>query len=163
MPSEEDAIFQLAVVYENKWSKIAKLLPGRSENSIKNFFYSTVRKNLRRLNKKLVLKQKVSGSVRELMKNPTLHSLIFCNSRRSKLMVEQCKGAYELVDGINATQLPYENKIEMSPYQKFNQEICSKMTSQEIIGTQMAYENLWMTYWMFYNELYNDHIKRELE
>jgi len=34
----------------NKWVNIASKLPGRSDNMIKNFFYATVRKEMRRLN-----------------------------------------------------------------------------------------------------------------
>jgi hypothetical protein len=42
---EEDYnIFNLFSVYGSKWSKIALSLPGRTENSIKNRFYSTLRR-----------------------------------------------------------------------------------------------------------------------
>ena len=37
-------IFNGYLTYGSSWSKIAKELPGRTENSVKNRFYSTVRK-----------------------------------------------------------------------------------------------------------------------
>lgn len=36
--------------YGNKWSVIAKLLNGRTDNSVKNFINSSLRKGLRLLN-----------------------------------------------------------------------------------------------------------------
>lgn len=34
----------------NKWAEISKYLEGRSENDIKNQFYSVLRRGLRRIN-----------------------------------------------------------------------------------------------------------------
>jgi len=42
--AEDELIFQLYQKYGSSWSKIAKYVPGRTENSIKNRFYSTLRK-----------------------------------------------------------------------------------------------------------------------
>lgn len=49
--AEEDVLFEEHKRHGNKWTIIADKLPGRTDNSIKNHFYSTVRKSLRRISK----------------------------------------------------------------------------------------------------------------
>ena len=44
-------IFNYQQQHGNEWSKVAKFLHGRSDNTIKNHFYATIRRKLRRYNK----------------------------------------------------------------------------------------------------------------
>jgi len=55
---EEEKLFELHRIHGNKWTVIAESLPGRytfdnarTDNSIKNYFYSTIRRSLRRISK----------------------------------------------------------------------------------------------------------------
>jgi len=42
-------IFQAQREHGNKWAEIAKILPGRPDNVVKNHFYSTLRRQLRKV------------------------------------------------------------------------------------------------------------------
>ena len=50
---EEKILFLTQLKIGNKWSELAKFLPGRSENDIKNHFYSKLRKYIRIICKEL--------------------------------------------------------------------------------------------------------------
>lgn len=73
---EDDLIFELHKQHGKSWSKIAENIPGRTDNSVKNRFYSTLRRNLRKYNKSRPHSQRLIGSVRTILRNPDIPELL---------------------------------------------------------------------------------------
>ena len=66
---EDDMIFELYKKLGRTWSKISEFLPGRSDNSVKNRFYSHLRKKLRSYNKSRPHCQRIIGSIRSILRD----------------------------------------------------------------------------------------------
>ncbi|CAD8190788.1 unnamed protein product [Paramecium pentaurelia] len=74
--NEIDKLFELQIKHGNKWRIIAKELPNRTDGLIKNYFYSLVRKVLRRLSK--AVNRNKNGSKMTKTLKPSVISQIFC-------------------------------------------------------------------------------------
>lgn len=60
---EQLVLVQAHHVYGNHWADIARHLPGRTDNAVKNHYYSTIRRRIRQLSKEARRKQKTIASI----------------------------------------------------------------------------------------------------
>ena len=76
--SEDDfqKLFSLQMKFGSKWSKISKEFPEKSQNLLKNSFYSTVRRNIRRFNKNKTDSERIRGPIHRLLLVPEIRSIL---------------------------------------------------------------------------------------
>src|SRR5574343_554492 len=67
---EEEIVFTYQRKHGNNWTKISQFLVGRSENTIKNHFYATVRRKVRIFNKNN--SEKINIPLKEIFKDHEL-------------------------------------------------------------------------------------------
>lgn len=90
---EGKIVFEAQRRIGNKWADIAKLIPGRTDNIVKNFFYSTLRRELRKLLRKIYGNQEAE---------PKEVSVVYMQ----KLVKEHNLG-YEEIENENVRELLY--------------------------------------------------------
>ena len=73
---DEIKVFELQRQFGNKWSLIAEQFDGRNDNFIKNCFYSAIRRNLRKYNRKKVPSKQLKGTINSLLRNPQTKKIL---------------------------------------------------------------------------------------
>lgn len=81
---EEKILFRCHGFYGNQWTEIAKFLPGRTDNSVKNYFYSTLRRKIRWYNKLRPAHEKITISANEVSLIPILTKQVLETPDRKK-------------------------------------------------------------------------------
>ncbi|OMJ82644.1 hypothetical protein SteCoe_16627 [Stentor coeruleus] len=83
--SEIDLVFKLQNTLGNRWSKISESFPKRTTNSIKNLYYSTIRRNLRRFNKNKKPEDRIEGPLDKLMTIPEIRKIFSMHNSKKKI------------------------------------------------------------------------------
>lgn len=101
-PEEDNTIFKLYKQLGKSWKTISKFIPGRSDNSIKNRFYSKLRKKLRIFNKSKPRSKKITGSIRTILRNSEITDLLLgFNTEESHANIESKCFYTELIGQTN--------------------------------------------------------------
>ena len=90
---DEIKVFQYQKQLGNRWSEIAQHFEGRNDNFIKNCFYSAIRRNLRKYNKKKLPSKQLKGTISSLLKNPQTKKILmkFPEHQNSGVKIEAAK------------------------------------------------------------------------
>jgi hypothetical protein len=108
-------LFQLQAKLGNKWALISRQMPGWGENTLKNTYYSTVRRNIRRFNRNKEFSQSIRGPIDELMKIEEIRKILILKKEASKNLYEKkvlSANALRAMEEFIEYGDEYEEKIE---------------------------------------------------
>ena len=122
---DEIKVFEYQRQMGNKWSEIAGFFPGRNDNFIKNCFYSAIRRNLRKYNKKKVPSKQLKGTITSLLKNSHARKILlsFPEHQNPELVKEKQKSSKEqhipkIEKPVIIESKPKKRKSEVAKVQK---------------------------------------------
>ena len=116
--AELQVLFDAQRVYGNKWVTISTMLPGRTEIDIKNQFYSTARRNLRKLQRECPTDSQLQAPIKVLLKHPDYSRMILNHTAKGIYTKyrHRTRGLYEeTMPTSNTTGLNANNLMTLPP------------------------------------------------
>ena len=88
--SEVDLVFNLFLKHGTKWSLISKEIQSKSESQIKNLFYATIRRNIRKFNKGKLQNEKITLNSLSILENPEIREILTAKKKVHKHFFSNC-------------------------------------------------------------------------
>ncbi|OMJ67732.1 hypothetical protein SteCoe_35025 [Stentor coeruleus] len=144
--SEIDLVFKQQNMLGNRWSKISEAFSDRTTNSIKNLYYSTIRRNLRRFNKSKKPEDRIEGPLDKLMTIPEIRKILSMPNSRKKSFRSLKLDGNILQDLKNEVQESIKNKQNCEGFNRDIFIITPKNQTQYIPESELALEDISIDY-----------------
>ena len=106
---ERTKLIKLFEYYGTSWNKISSFLPGHSENQLKNFINSTIRRNIRRYNKAKPLDEKILVNSIKLLECPEVKAILLTHKRLKNTELISMSLSSHALEFINSIEEKEEN------------------------------------------------------
>lgn len=136
--------------FGSQWSKLSDLIPDRTENQIKNFINSTVRRNIRHFNKGKLDKERIHSSSIEILKFPEIKDLLLTHKKIKRGWYCDKFLSEDILKKINQIK----SHKEKERYEKLNQ--TEKQEDENLTNDEKG--NIKESSWII-NEFYEENVQ----
>jgi hypothetical protein len=112
-------LFSLQLKFGNKWTVIAEHLPGWGPNTLKNKFYSTIRRNIRKFNKDKKPEECIRGNIGKLLEIQEIRTILTARkSMKAKdfSAVKLTEKTMEIIQEMNGIDNRQEGEVFTNAY-----------------------------------------------
>ena len=103
--SEIDQLFECFLKHGTKWSLISKEIQSKNESQIKNLFYATIRRNIRKFNKGKLKNEKIILKSLSILENTEIREILTAKKNIPKHFFSNCYLSIEALIQIQSQNL----------------------------------------------------------